>query len=375
MAWYPRAGSYQKYLQNQSYIEDIGLEFKRESNNIVNSISNQTKEIVANNNQIAQVYANKLDKISHTLDRGFSSVTSAIVAFHASFNEKMEQVINRLDLINENLNKIVYALHNPQEMKVIEYYNRGCRHVIEGILDDAEEEFVEALRLDKSDFPTHLALGKLYLTGHDKATKTDVFNLEKANYHLLQASTKYGRGKLRSNPNSGDVVSVAFLYASRSFYVQIKSKDDMHLVEQAIELAIESTKINPNFSQAYLYLARYYEFSGQIEEMKSCLIKAIEIDNDYFFTIDEDETFNQRKDIIKQIQIEFRDKAHSKVKPKMLEAARQFENLTALNFTNSSHLNEYNLLVEKYNKANSLYKLNNFFGYRDCYDFINTNLL
>ena len=104
MAWYPRAGSYQTYLQNQSYIEDIGLEFKREAGNIANSISSQTKDIIANNNQIAASYNSRLDKISGILSNGFSDVTGAIMAFHADFNEKMELVIGRLDLINENLN-------------------------------------------------------------------------------------------------------------------------------------------------------------------------------------------------------------------------------------------------------------------------------
>src|SRR6185312_5455024 len=183
MAWYPKAGSYYKYLQNSSYVDDVRSEISHLKKNIESNISNQTRELIANQNQIAEVYNNRLDKISHAIENGFSSVTAAIQDFHSDFNEKMESVIERLDLINNNLEEIVYALHNPGEMHVNELYIKGCRLKYEGILNKAEKMFLDALAIDETDFPTHLELGKLYLNGYDKETGISVYNIEKANYH------------------------------------------------------------------------------------------------------------------------------------------------------------------------------------------------
>lgn len=375
MAWYPSAGSYQTYLQNQSYIENIGLEFKREAGNIANSISSQTKDLIANNNQIAASYNSRLDKISGILTSGFKDVAGAIMAFHADFNEKMELVIGRLDLINENLNRILEALINPRKTLLQEYYRDGCRLFFQGILHKAEKKFELALEIDDTDFSTHYQLGRLYLEGVDQETKENVVDLEKANYHLLQASTIYGRGLLRSSPSSSGIVAVAYLYASRSFYVQMKSNSDSALLAKAIELAMESVKIQPSFSFAHLFLARYYSLCDNISLMNHHLRNAIEIDRNYFFTVDNDETFNPHRETIKKLQEEFRHKTYAKAKPVMDKAKREFENLKSLNFNNSSYSREFTEIEKNYIEATRLYNLNNFFGYQDAFDFINKNLL
>jgi len=372
MAWYPNAGSYQKYLQNLDYIDSVKDEIDNLRGSIVSNTTKQTRELIANQNQISKVYVNRLDNITSALNSGFSSVESAIAAFHASFNEKMEMVIGRLDLINDNLKKIVYALHNPEEMQVTEHYRRGCRHVYEGNLDIAEKEFIKALDKDEADFPTHLALGKLYLNGYDKLTGINVCNIGKANYHLIQASTRFGRGKLRSNPASSDIVSVAFLYASRSYYVQMQSINDIPLLEKAIDLASESTRINPHFSQAHFYLARYYAVANRIQEMKDSLIKAIEIDRSYFIEIDIDKTFESVKNEVAQLQKQLWNQEKNKVKPLIDKAIREINELNRYSFEGSQYKEKFTTISDNFDLAQNNFDLNNYFGFLDAKKYLNS---
>lgn len=366
MTWYPQAGSYYEYLQNSDYVSNIKNEISKLSSNINDNLSSQTRQLIANQNQIAEVYVNRLARIENAIVNGLDDVTAAIVAFHADFNEKMEMVIGRLDLINENLKKIVYALHNPEEMKVNELYRKGCRHTYEGLLDVAVKEFEDALLIDDTDFPTHFELGKLYLIGYDKETRINVCNLKKANFHLLQASTRYGRGKLRSDPSSREIVSVAYLYASRSYYVQMQNPREYNLLDKAIELAIESTNINPNLSQSYFYLARYYSVAQKIHEMKSSLIKAIEIDPNYFLEIEIDKTFDSHKSEIQNLQKEMWEKEFQIIKPKMEKAKSEFHEIERYSFSESRYRNEYTNLLSVFNYANKCYDEKNYFGFLEA---------
>src|SRR4029079_3945253 len=101
MTWYPGAGSYEKYLQTLDHIDDIKSEMRKASRSIINNATSRTKELIANQDQMREMYEARFDKMTNVLSNGFSSVESAITSFHASFSENMELALGRLDLINK----------------------------------------------------------------------------------------------------------------------------------------------------------------------------------------------------------------------------------------------------------------------------------
>lgn len=84
--WYPEAMTYWQWSQANSFLND----FKSQSNQIRNSIhdqtraiSDQTKTIVASNEQMALSLENGFNRLSEINERGFNQVTSAVEAMHS----------------------------------------------------------------------------------------------------------------------------------------------------------------------------------------------------------------------------------------------------------------------------------------------------
>lgn len=291
--WYPGVISYWEWLQAESYKDDI-----------TTTIKGQTNEIVANQKQTRQAVSDRLDRIATINYAGFENVTNAIEALHSMLNYKLGLILQELEIQSGLLRDILHTLRNPLKTQVEEFYNDGCRLVRESILDKALQKFNKVLNdLDDTHFLTHYQLGLLYLNG--KTDDENVVDLKKANEHLITAC-RLGKGKAKTDSSFNPAVANAMFFTSLSFYFQLNSETGVPL-DNAIKYAEEAISFNPNLSQSYYHLGKFYSLSNQTEKMKLRLEKAIELDRLYALDVNDEKTFSKNRDHVNNLLTKLRD--------------------------------------------------------------------
>jgi tetratricopeptide (TPR) repeat protein len=373
--WYPSVMTYREWCQAESFLSDIKGSFNQQTNQIRKSIHNQTgiisdqtKSIVATNEQIVLALEDGFNRVSEISEKGFGNVTSAIEAMHSDLNDNLGILIQRIEYQNTILNGILHTLQTPFETQVREFYSKGCLLTEQGILEKAIEYFNKSLELPTGDifFPSYYQLGRLYLTGKEETI--NVVNPQKANEYLLIAN-KYGTGILRTNEVFQSVLADCRFFISQSYYFQMTGSNnasDNELLNNAIKYAEEAVLLNPNLSQGFYHLAKYYSYKNEIDEMLSNLQKAIEIKRDYTFKYDLDKVFDKNKNYILPFLELLKERKRKVVEPKLLKAKSYIEQLEHKNINQSSSLYEqFKTLKSRVQLAEKDFKTQTYFGFDD----------
>jgi len=222
--WYPGAMTYQQWSQAESFLTDVKGSFSKDSNQIRNSIleqsaaiSEQTKSIVASNEQIGFAIESGFSQLSEINGRGFARVVSAIESMHSALNYNFGILIQKIEYQNNLINDILKTLQTPFENQVREFYSKGCSLIEQGILDKAAEYFNKSLSLPTGDifFPAYYQLGRLYLSG--KEENLNLINPKKANEYLLMAN-KFGMGILRTNEHFKPILADCKFFISQTYH-------------------------------------------------------------------------------------------------------------------------------------------------------------
>lgn len=139
-------------------------------------------------------------------------------------------------------------------------------------------------------------MGKLYLTGKDELTETNVIDPFKANKYLLTAH-EYAVGIYRTHEDFKDTLADCKFYLSLSFFTQLTGKKDSSeqlILANAIKYCTDAVALNPNLSVGYYHLALFYNYIGDVDKVVLNLEKAIKIERKYSFLWDKEEV-NKRK--------------------------------------------------------------------------------
>lgn len=349
--WYPGAMSYWKWVQAESYKDDI-----------TSTIKEQTNEIVANQQQTRQAISSRLDRIAAINYAGFENVTNAIEGLHSMLSYKLGLILQELEIQSGLLRDILHTLRNPLKTQVEEFYNDGCRLVRESILDKAIQKFNKVLNdLDDTHFLTHYQLGLLYLNG--KTNDENVIDLKKANEHLITAC-RLGKGKAKTDSSFNPAVANAMFFTSLSFYFQLNNETDP-LLDNAIKYAEEAIVYNPNLSQSYYHLGKYYSLSNQIEKMKLRLEKAIEIDRMYALDVNDEKTFDKNRNHVNLLLTKLRDQK-AVISDSKLQVAKQLLNsLTVFDVQNTIYEDDIINYKQQLETATKFHNCKTYFGYLD----------
>jgi tetratricopeptide (TPR) repeat protein len=370
--WYPGAMTYWQWCQANSFINDFKIQsaqIKRNIHEQTKVISEQTKSIVASNNQIISSVQNGFNRLSEINERGFSQVTSVIEAMHSDINYNFGVLIQRIEYQSALLNNILQILQSPFETQVKEFYNKGCLLTSQGLLDKAVDYFNRSLSLPTGDifFPSYYQLGRLYLSGKEETV--NLIDPKKANEYLLTAN-KFGIGILRTNEAFKPVLADCKLLLSQSYYFQLSGKDNMYeteLLNNAIKYSEEAVSINPNLSQAYYHLAKYYSYLNDIDRFLFYFKKSIDIDRDYSFKYEEDKVFEKNIKHIIIFLTRLRELKKKTVEPKLLKAKNYIAQLEQKNISKSSALiGEFQNLKSQVLLAEKDFQTQTYFGFDDC---------
>lgn len=413
--WYPGSGqSYTEYLTQESFVRDINGQIRSAGRGVELQLQAQSRQVVeslvANSDQLTRTFGDAFDSISgalhystdqmeealgsidYTLDgvkRAVGAVQASINSLHASFNHSMglllasTQVNNRLlsDLL-DRLDAIHHTLESPMMTRAREYYRIGCKNLGVGLLDKALEAFLESEKIYDADCFTQYQMGKLYLYGVDG--DDNVVNLEEAKRHLLLAA-RYYKAEVQSDPSFKKFAAEALFFASAANYAMIGEPANLSnsdrratLLEEALQLTLEATGLDPELSQANYHSAKYAALIGDTATVNAQLEKAIFTDVDYALVVNDDHAFDAvRKpveEVIAKCNTLAREKTDSRIGSvigAVTDADSWFSDDSSLFFANFEETKEIVRIAQEHFASNTL------FGYRDAWrlaDIVNTRL-
>ncbi len=373
--WYPGAITYREWYQVESFLSDIKMSFNKEAKQIQYSIhdqttavSDQTKAIVATNEQIVLALEEGFNRISEINQAGFNKVASSIEALHSDFNYNFGILIHKIEYQNLLLRSILNAIISPYETQVREFYNKACLLSQQGILNKAIDYFNESISLPTGDifFPSYFQLGKLYLTG--KVDNINIIDPQKANRYLFEANV-YGTGILRTNEKFKPVLADCKFLFSQSYYYQLTgnyAEFEDELLNNAIKYCKEAVMLNPNLSQGFYHLSKYYAYKNEVDSLLSNLQKAIEIDSSYSWKFEEEEVFKRHKDQIIKLLEELKDLKFRVVEPKLQRAKKCITHIEQTNISESVFYQEFQDLQKIVKLAIKDFNTKTYLGFIDC---------
>lgn len=339
--WHPDSGmTFAQFLQTNSFVEDISGNVRASGHGIEDAISDQTRSLVASNQELQSTLSDSFSSIENTISWGFDRVVGSLEdvqfsvdSLHADFNYSMGLLLEKIHTQNQmfssllgKLDAIHKTLESPTLTQAREYYIIGCERLSRGLLDKALEAFFKAEKENDTDFFTHFHIGNLYLYGIDE--DCNLIDLEKAKEHFLLAS-RYAKAEVRIDPSFAKLAAEALLHASISVYAQLgeaKNQADeesrMKLLDEAAQLVEQATQLYPQLLEAQYHSAKYASLMGDETECISRLERAIVGDRKYAIKVDVDSAFAPVHSEVFSLLTELRQKKMDESSSKILRAEK-----------------------------------------------------
>ncbi len=304
-----------KHLQTNAYIRDIDSIVSQNRNELQTTIQNASAE-----------QTKAIQQVCGSLNDGFAEVSSHLKNINSNISElrgeisemaamldwRLSMLIEEQRLTNQLLGHIAQILRIPDSQKQRVYYiEQGLKYLknayLEGINSpffiDAMEGFIEAEKIEKKDYITLNRIGQIYLYSQKylNIPLAQEYFLKSAREAMVEANaggttvsnhfTPSGNQPLIYSQNPFTAAQAeAYLYASRTCYLQQK-------YSEAIELAGKAYQLIPEFVEAGFEQAKYLAANNQENEAAQVLETVI--NKDRLFSI---KTLND-KDLASKPQI------------------------------------------------------------------------
>ena len=384
--WHPESGiTYNQYLQTNSFVRDITGQIKLNNEALEVKVSDQTKALVASNQQLTREFSNGFDSINGTLEWGINrleyvlhDMNASIDSLHADFNYSMGLLLEEVHIHNKLLTNLLSkldAIHKTIESPLLtqarEFYNIGCERLSKGLLDKALEAFIQAESKNDTDFFTQFHIGKLYLYGIDD--DNDILDLKKAKKHLLFAS-RFAKAEITIDPKFARFAAEALLHASIAIYAQLGDKvlsnntgKTKQLLEDAKRLIFEAVTLYPQLSESYYHAAKYSALLNEPQIAIPNLENAITADRNYAIKVDIDHAFDPIRSHVLTLLLKLKDGKKLESENKLKQAVQ------LLGVISSWHPEKFGVLASQFSKCKK--KLSNaqthfdsqtYFGFLDA---------
>lgn len=383
--WDPSIETWTQYLAKKSYHDERTSHNEQNTSVIENRISEQTKKIVANSEELRDTFKNGYDSINSTLNWGFEMLSSdlseidiSINSLRADFNYNMGILIQEAQINNRLLTSLLSKIDSIQEIlespilaQARELYKLGCHKASTGLFDKALELLHKSEEIYDSDFFTQHQLGLLYLFGVND--DCNVINLQKAKNHFVNA-IRYAKAEIKSDSKFTMLAAESHLYASFSIYGQLgeliendTSKEKTSLLSEAKEHAIASTSLYPKLSEAWFHIAKYSALLYKPEDCIRNLGKAVNLDRKYAVKVEVDKSFEAFRPSIVNFLESIRDEKERKAQTAIDHASRSLKDLLEwMMGPDSEHISSYEQCQETLGKAKHHYQKCTYFGYLDA---------
>lgn len=387
--WYPQSGiSYYDYMQANSLTKDITGQIKSSGSAFEAIVSEQTKEIVASNQQLMDNFSRGFDSVNSTLEWGFSNlrnvienVNDSILSLHADFNYSMGLMLEQAHIQNGlltdllgKLDTIHKTLESPTLTQAREFYKIGCDRLARGLLGKALDSFTEAEKKNDTDFFTQFHMGKIYLYGINE--DDSVLDLKKAKEHLLLAA-RYAKAEMVVDETFARYAAEALLHASISVYAQLgeKSREGADaaqgLLKEAKQLISESVRLYPQLSESNYHSAKYSSLLDEPQAAISSLETAITADRGYAVKVGIDHAFDSMRPQILTLLSRLRDDKKIESQRKYEEASHLLEGVSEWHLEDSDeYAAEYLTCRGALSRAREQISSHTYYGFLDAINII-----
>jgi len=383
--WHPGSGiSYEKYLQANSFIKDITGQVKASGSSIESSVSEQTKDLIASNQQLSNIFGEGFDSLNNSLEWGLSQINDAlqdvsyeIKSLHSDFNYNMALLIDEVRINNKlftdmigKLDAIHKTLESPTFTQAREYYHIGCERLSKGLLDKALEAFLEAQKKNDTDFFVQFHIGKLYLYGVDE--DDNILNLFEAKKHLLLAA-RYAKAERSIDQNFAKFEAEALLHASIAVYAQLGEKaimDDSEmtksLLQEAKKLTSDAIKLCKDIPESFYHLAKYTSLLNDPDYSISNLEKAIISDRNYAVKVDIDHAFDPIRPYVHKLLSKLKENKKNECQVKLNQVIKFWQETTDWHPEERQTLSAlYSKYTIELNQARGYFNSQTYFGFLD----------
>ncbi len=225
--------------------------------------------------------------LANTFNQGFSSVNNTI-------NLGLGLVGNKIDVLSKDISSKLYeiqdVLEHPRLTETRELYHRALGRYKKGFYEEALEDCIAALEIDKTDYISWYLLGLIYLFGAGE--NGNVINLDKAEEAFANAA-KYIKPDIPKSNETQLMASEIFyhlgftrLAKSNDFLIENKIEDSntklleaQNATAQAYSLSKENLIAGYEYAKELHFLAKDAESLKILEELirkeKNFAIKAI----------------------------------------------------------------------------------------------------
>jgi hypothetical protein len=309
-----------KHLQTNAYIRDIDSIVSQNRNELQLTIQKASSE-----------QTKAINQVCGTLNDGFAEVTSHLKNINSNISElrgeisemaamldwRLSMLIEEQRLTNQLLGHIAQLLRIPDSQKQRVYYiEQGLKYLknayLEGISSpffiDAMEGFLEAEKIEKRDYITLNRIGQIYLYSQKylNIPLAQEYFLKSAREAMVEANAggttvsnhfmPSGNKALIYSQNPFKTAQAeAYLYASRTCYLQQK-------YSEAIELAGKSYQLIPEFVEAGFEQAKYLAANNQEGEAAQVLETVINKDRLYSIKTLNDKDLSSKLQILKLLE-------------------------------------------------------------------------
>ncbi len=299
--WFPGSGMlWEDYLQANRFERDLNQAIIENAKSISVSIDQNSQVQVATLRQLKSAFGSGIDSLSASLEGLGARFDYSLALLLDEARVQTHQFSKML----QDLSAIRLAVVNPLQSRARERFNMGIERLAKGLLKEALQAFLQADKIDNTDFLTQLYLGKLYL--HGEQEEDSIVDINEAKRHLRSA-IRLGKAELSLNRNFQVLTAEALFFASIASYVSPPLLSDLACAK---EFASEAVVLNPSFSEAWYHLAKYNALQENIPGSLSALDRAVTLDPTYAAKVQADGAFWAIRNHINQYLVALCSKAH-----------------------------------------------------------------
>ena len=224
----------------------------------LNSIDAHTKGIVASEEAVERAVMDMGRRLEDSLSGVSVEFSSGLNALASAFEWGISKVVHRLELVSEDLAHIIEVLEEPFGTQARELRRRAETAYLNGWVDEALTDFLEAEKKNYADFTIHQHIGDIYLGKNQ----------------LGEAQKYYEKAAKYARPHSSYYTAYALWHLGRVKYLQGE-------IHEAYEATKEAITEEPGLVQAIYDHARHSALLKKVDEAIASLRQAIKRDSSY----------------------------------------------------------------------------------------------
>lgn len=363
--YYRRSGSYAQHLQANAYVTDIVKGVGKTSRSIQsethNSISSQTKSLVASNEALSRAFSDNFSQLSNSLDmaswtqqKGLESINdslggleNSIAKMGASFDYSIGLVIDQQKITNDILKRLVEVTELPDREKSRRYYiKQGLESYKYRLYPEALGFLLQAESLDATDHNLLFRIGSIKLNVSETLDVRSAFN-------YFQRAFRYSSAK--------NEIEFAAMAALNGAFASFILQDD----NQALGLCTQAYQLNPELAEAHYLAAKIFALNGKEVSALSELHQAIQLDRNYCLRADGDKDFdNCRSGVIALFsKLKFESKMNAdELYPKICKIE---DVIKKVNPTEFSYFDKIEVIKKRLTELKYIYSKSTYFDYLD----------